>query len=73
MRTLWQETWDVSGEQLAMFLEQIKAYRKASGGCPPDREAVLNAWAYVQKQRLENKSHFLGIKRESTRLIDSPT
>ena len=55
---------------LSAYAKAINAYRENSGGCPPDREVHLNAWASARKAiSSENNSHFLGIKSESSRLI----
>ena len=57
---------------LTAYCSAISSYREASGGCAPDREATLNAWASARRTISgENKSPILGIKSESTRLIYS--
>lgn len=49
---------------LTAYCSAITAYREASGGCSPDREAVLNAWAAARKEiRGKNTTPILGTNR----------
>jgi len=46
---------------LAEYSRKLAAYREASGGLPPDREAHLNAWAFARiTVRDEEKSPNFG-------------
>lgn len=49
---------------LTAYCSAISSYREASGGCPPDREAHLNAWASARKEiRGKNTTPILGTNR----------